>query len=158
MVLRLVVLLGVLLGAVRCASGLGGADGGQDPCATLVARVCGAPDAGPSCEGTAACDSARLTATYEPARCPEHLANASYEDCATARAAPPGSGGAQNAALDLPDDCDTLRAKVCGPDDNRWCAGSEACAAAEDVVQVGDVSACRQALGDDTSFPRCQPS
>jgi hypothetical protein len=161
----LAVLVG--LGAVACGVGEASLDGGAvgdgppgatlrdsgiDPCDQLLLDVCGSISVlDAPCQGVPACTAADLTARYEPSTCQARLDDAvAYPDCPVTRA-----GGVLNAP---PQSCEDLRSKVCGlPQDggSTRCAETEDCAAADDVADTNDPSMCLQALGDDTSYPRC---
>ncbi len=156
-----------LAGTVGCGSGEvyrdGGAvgdgppgatsrDAGLPPCEQLLLDVCGSVSvADAPCQGMPACTAADLTARYERSTCQARLDDAvAYPDCPVTRA-----GGVLNAP---PQSCEDLRSKVCGlPQDggSTRCAETEDCAAADDVADTNDPSMCLQALGDDTSYPRC---
>lgn len=125
-----------------------GLDGGNgafladvNVCDALVTRTCGVDDGGGNCSGTAACSASTLTRQYTPDACvalqDDEL---NYPTCS-------------NRAVQT---CGTLVVKVCG-EDGGACAGLETCGAAQDVARAGNASLCREALGDETSYPRCIP-
>jgi len=133
----------LLMGCTGDATELGsGEDGGsgslvpdQDPCAALVQRTCAG-----SCDTSPPCAASRLAQQHEPQRCPDMLADeASYPACVRA----------------IPQACEDLEFKVCGGNDGGACSALDTCLAAREVADGLDPAQCRQGLGDETSFPRC---
>ncbi len=156
----------VVGGALGCAAaeatGDGGAvgdppvaltnDAGLTDCEQLLKDVCGSVTVEDApCQGMPACTAAELTVRFEDTACTGRLNDAvAYPDCPVTRA-----GGPSNAP---PQSCEDLRSKVCGlpqDDGGTRCAETEDCAAAADVADTNDPNMCLQALGDDTSYPRC---
>lgn len=124
------------------------------PCEQLVANSCDAPDAPGACDTTGSCQAARLTARYEPAKCDASLQETTtFSPCFQEQDA---GTGAVNA--DAHPQCTALVKHVCQNVGTQDCSASEACALAQDVAAGLDDEACRQALGDQTSFPQCPPA
>lgn len=117
----------------------------SDSCQVLIDKVCGAGLDASVCELSLECENARYTAALAPERCPERNADRRYVACEDR---PPENSG-----------CTELVIKVCGSEDvgAAACNGTEACANARDVAEAMNDSDCRQALGDITLFPACQP-
>ena len=124
----------------------GGVGGPQrDPCQDLVWQVCGVADGGGDCTDTPACEAARLTQRFDQTQCGARLRDLlRYPACGLS-----GDGGAPA--------CVDLRIKCCGYalDGGGACATTTSCANALAVVSAADNATCRQALGDDSAFPRC---
>lgn len=143
--------------ALLCACGSAALQGDGsaarvDPCQALQDRVCGpTTDGGQApCADSAACDAARLTAEYRSGKCQSRLEDeARYPSCS------PGAGAAN--AVDRAAVCEDLLLKACGATDGNsgGCAQDATCQDAKSVSAQADDALCRQALGDDTSFPRC---
>ncbi|MEW5855024.1 MAG: hypothetical protein AB2A00_39980 [Myxococcota bacterium] len=109
-------------------------------CVALVVQVCGeAGDASAACLGTPACELARVTRDLEPTTCAEKMQDH--------RAYPP---------CELQTGCLELETKVCGEADG-GCQDEVACESAREVAGRLEESLCRQALRDESAFPRCAP-
>lgn len=123
------------------------------PCEVFLQRVCGSINgADGACNGMAACTAAQLTATYEPNSCTER--NGLMEQFPTC----PLTDGGVRAGVAPPQACDDLRAKACGVPDGAGsspCATDDGCLAASEIADAADSDLCVQALGDNTSYPRC---
>ena len=157
--LHLVFLLALAACTAGTAENLGDSgDGGAgaravDPCDTFLSRVCGSTNASDAaCNGMAACTAAQLTATYEHASCAaRNMDEDHYQTC-------PFNDGGAPLGTPPPQACDDLRTKACGVPDGMGsspCATDDGCLAASEVANAADTDLCVQALGDNTSYPRC---
>ncbi len=55
----------------------------------------------------------------------------------------------------IPQACEDLEFKACGGNDGGACWELDTCQTAREVKEGKDPAQCRQGLGDETSFPRC---
>jgi hypothetical protein len=133
------------------------------PCQQLVLRYCGDADAASTtapCRGGPSCEAARLTAQHEMNNCPARLQGASgWEACVRGGIVPSdfGDGGGSGTPT-TQQSCSDLVNKVCGLQDDDGgvkCGDAGPCVAAREVEGTANNATCVDALGDDTSFPRC---
>jgi hypothetical protein len=146
------------------AADAGSAQGaiGLTPCQEFLLRTCGDASAEATtarCGNRPGCVAARLTATYESAKCAaDNLDLVQWPSCPEPSDA---ASGAEPASLVEAQTCTDLLTKVCGVayPVTRPCETDNACVTAHEVVdgaaQGSSSAACVEALGDDTSFPRC---
>ncbi|MBI5497049.1 MAG: hypothetical protein HY904_18690 [Deltaproteobacteria bacterium] len=137
------------------AAGTGDQGGAReaDPCRALVTKTCG-DGVTTACTGPA-CDSARLNAAHRRERCAALAADdLQYPACAAYPMQMDGDGGVAAPSV-VPPSCTALVSKVCGTAGDGGCAEAPVCADAVDIRDSRVAESCRQALDDDTSFPRC---